>query len=180
MTPTLFEGKGDMIPSDHFVYFYNEIFKELEKLGSDALDRYYACVAERQAYFTLESFKKNGLRGMYDYWERIRIEENCDLVNELNEKEGYYMARMRKCPSITKALESDAGTCLSYCNHCPGWVLRVLTKAGYYGVYDIRGRALPRCDLFITQSRALAEKKKKEWIGEFGTDFIYDNLDKLP
>ena len=47
-----------MIPSDHFVYFYNEIFKELEKLGPEALDRYYARVADRQANFTLDAFRR--------------------------------------------------------------------------------------------------------------------------
>ncbi len=44
-----------MIPSDHFVKFYNEIFKYLERRGGDALDRYYARVADRQAYFTLDA-----------------------------------------------------------------------------------------------------------------------------
>ena len=29
-----------MIPSDHFVKFYNEIFKYLDRRGGDALDRY--------------------------------------------------------------------------------------------------------------------------------------------
>ena len=36
-----------MIPSDHFVYFYNEIFKFLRERGQDELDRYYARVADR-------------------------------------------------------------------------------------------------------------------------------------
>ena len=47
-----------MIPSDHFVKFYNEIFKFLERKGPEALDRYYARVAERQAYFTLDAFRR--------------------------------------------------------------------------------------------------------------------------
>ena len=38
-----------MIPSDHFVKFYNEIFKYLEKKSPGELDRYYARVADRQA-----------------------------------------------------------------------------------------------------------------------------------
>ena len=83
-----------MIPSDHFVYFYNEIFKELEKLGPEALDKYYARVADRQAYFTLEAFKRDGLKGMYDYWERIRIEENCQMETELTDD--HYRLRMTR------------------------------------------------------------------------------------
>ena len=169
-----------MVPSDHFVYLYNEIFKELEKLGPEALDKYYARVAERQAYFALDGFRKNGLKGMYDYWERIRIEENCDLVHTLNEKSGYYEVFMRKCPSLTKALESDAGPCRSYCNHCPGWVIRVVTMAKHYIVYNIMGWDIPQCRYFITARRDLAEAKKREWLAEYGEDAVYDNLDKLP
>ena len=169
-----------MIPSDHFVYFYNEIFKELEKLGPEALDKYYARVADRQAYFTLDAFKKDGLKGMYDYWERIRVEENCQSWNDLHEKEGFYQSRMNKCPSLTKALESDAGPCHVYCNHCPGWVLRVFTMAGYYGVFNMKSRTVPQCAKFVTKDRRLAEAKKREWIAEYGEDLIYDNLDKLP
>jgi len=169
-----------MIPSDHFVYFYNEIFKELEKLGPEALDKYYARVADRQAYFTLDAFKKDGLKGMYNYWERIRVEENCQSVNELHEAEGYYESHMDKCPSLTKALESDAGPCHVYCNHCPGWVLRVFTAAGYYCVFNLKGRTKPQCAKFVSKDRKLVEARKSKWIAEYGADLIYDNLDKLP
>ena len=91
-----------MIPSDHFVKFYNEIFKYLERRGGDALDRYYARVADRQAYFTLDAFKRDGLKGMYDYWERIRIEENCDMTHEYNDT--FYHCHMNTCPSLSKVL----------------------------------------------------------------------------
>ena len=109
-----------MIPSDHFVKFYNEIFKYLERRGGDALDRYYARVADRQAYFTLEAFKRDGLKGMYDYWERIRIEENCDMTHEYNDT--FYHCHMNTCPSLSKVLDNDAEPCGRYCDHCPGWV----------------------------------------------------------
>ena len=95
-----------MIPSDHFVKFYNEIFKFLEKKGPEELDRYYARVADRQAFFTLEAFKRDGLKGMYDYWERIRIEENCDMTHDYNDK--FYHLKMNTCPSLSKVLDNDA------------------------------------------------------------------------
>lgn len=169
-----------MIPSDHFVYFYNEIFKELEKLGPEALDKYYARVADRQAYFTLEAFKRDGLKGMYDYWERIRVEENCEMINELDEKRGFYQSRMIKCPSLSKALESDAGPCRAYCNHCPGWVNRVISRAGYYACYNLVGRDVPQCMYFVSKDRKLVEAKKEKWLAEYGADLVYDNFDQLP
>ena len=63
-----------MIPSDHFVRFYNEVFKFLDEKG--ALKPYYGEIARHQELHCLETFTRNGLRGMYDYWEHIRIEEN--------------------------------------------------------------------------------------------------------
>ena len=87
---------------------------------------------------------------------------------------------MRKCPSLTKALESDAGPCRSYCNHCPGWVIRVVTMAKHYIVYNIMCRDVPQCRYFITTRRGLAEAKKREWVAKFGEDVVYDNLDRLP
>ena len=88
-----------MIPSDHFVKFYNEIFKYLEAKGPEELDRYYARVAERQAFFTLEAFKRDGFKGMYEYWERIRIEENCDLTHEYDDTS--YHLKMNMCPDFS-------------------------------------------------------------------------------
>ena len=104
-----------MIPSDHFVKLYNEIFKHLESKGPDALDLYYERVAERQAFFTLDAFKRDGLKGMYDYWERIRIEENCDRTHEYNES--FYHAHMNTCPSLSKVIDNDAEPCRVYCDH---------------------------------------------------------------
>ena len=159
-----------MIPSDHFVMFYNEVFKFLERRGPEALKRYYRRVADRQADFTLADFRRDGLKGMYDYWERIRIEENCELSHVLSADS--YEARMTRCPSLSKALESDAGPCRSYCDHCPGWVLDVIARAGYFSVFDIVGRTVPECRWFASGDRYLAERKFSEWTAEHGADAV--------
>ena len=167
-----------MIPSDQFVRFYNEIFKFLAKRGQEHLDRYYERVAQRQAYFIVEQFKRDGLKGMYDYWNRINIEENCDLRVSYDDK--CYRGEMVACPSLAKAVDNDAGGCPKYCDHCPGWVLRVMTMAGYYGVYNLVGRDVPKCDFYAFKNRADAEAKYKEFVEKYGADLIYTNLDKLP
>ena len=163
-----------MIPSDHFVKFYNEIFKYLEKKGSDELDRYYERVAERQAFFTLEAFKRDGFKGMYDYWERIRIEENCDLTHEYGDN--FYHLRMDWCPSLSKVMDNDAAPCERYCDHCPGWVGLVLAWAGYYIVYDIVGRQTPQCDFWAFRTREEAEAKRDERIALHGKDVVFTNF----
>ena len=163
-----------MIPSDHFVKFYNEIFKYLEKQGPDALDRYYECVAKRQAYFTLDAFKRDGLQGMYDYWERIRIEENCELVHDCNDV--FYHLKMTTCPSLSKVLDNDAEPCGRYCDHCPGWVGRVIAAAGYFMVYDIIGRNVPQCEFWVFKTKADAEAKREELVALRGEDVVRTNF----
>ena len=37
-----------MIPSDHFVRFYNEVFKFLDKQGDGALEKYYLEISRHQ------------------------------------------------------------------------------------------------------------------------------------
>ncbi len=163
-----------MIPSDHFVRFYNEIFKFLDGKGPGELDRYYARVAERQAFFTLEAFKRDGLKGMYDYWSRITVEENCDLTLELTDE--CLTMTMNVCPSLSKALDNDAGACPKYCDHCPGWVCRVIAMAGYYEVYDLVSRTEPRCIEYIYKDRALAERKYAEVLALRGPDLVRNNF----
>ena len=163
-----------MIPSDHFVRFYNEIFKYLEKQGPDALDRYYARVAERQAFFTLDAFRRDGLKGMYDDWSRIKVEENCDL--DLILSDGCLELRMNVCPSLSKALDNDAGACRVYCDHCPGWVCRVIAMAGYYEVYDLVSRTEPTCVEYIYADRARAEAKYAEVLALRGPDLVRNNF----
>ena len=52
-----------MIPSDHFVRFYNEVFKYLESCGGkDALLRYYERISANQEAHCLDMFKARGLR----------------------------------------------------------------------------------------------------------------------
>ena len=159
-----------MLPSDHFVKFYNEIFKFLERKGPEALDRYYECVADRQSYFTLEAFKRDGLKGMYDYWERIRIEENCDLSHDWCDR--FYHLKMLTCPSLSKVIDNDAAPCARYCDHCPGWVGRVIARAGYILVYDLIGRTTPQCEFWVFKDKDDAQAKYAELVALRGKDLV--------
>ena len=163
-----------MIPSDHFVKLYNEIFKFLANRGPGELDRYYERVAGRQAFFTLEAFKRDGLKGMYDYWERIRIEENCDMTHEYYGT--CYHCRMNKCPSLSKVLDNDAEPCGRYCDHCPGWVGRVIAMADHFMVYDIIGRETPQCEFWVYRDKSAAEAKRAELVALRGEDLVKANF----
>ena len=144
-----------MIPSDHFVRFYNEVFKFLEQ--QDGLQDYYLTISRHQELHCLQLFWEKGLLGMEEYWRQITKEENCCKKNGLTPK-GVRWSWMQICPSLSKVLDSDATPCANYCEHCPGWVMPLLSKCGFYCVYDVIDRQKPTCRSFITEDRQLAEK----------------------
>lgn len=147
-----------MIPSDHFVRFYNEIFKFLEKNGS--LEDYFREVSRHQETHCLETFRTKGLQGVYEYYQMIRREENCGL--EIILLDHCLILDMVKCPSLSKALDNDAGACRSYCLHCPGWTMPVYQKAGLFQIFDIGELDEPRCCEWIFDDRTAAEEKYRE------------------
>ena len=149
-----------MIPSDHFVRFYNEVFKFLDTRG--LLQAYFDDVARYAASRNLEKFKKGGLQAVYDHYLVIRKEENCGLDLEL--EDGELHSYMSKCPSLSKVLDNDASASPSYCQHCPGWSLPVSTAAGFYEVYDLMEPDQPHCESWLYDDADRAVKKYRELI----------------
>ncbi len=143
-----------MLPSDHYVRFYNELFKMLEEIDHVELQKYWMEISRLQETIIGPYIERAGLRGMYEYWDRIRIEENCDA--ELTLTEDYFEFKMNKCPSLTKAMDNDAGVFEYYCDHCAGWIEPIMKKYGYYCVYDIISRDEPRCVERIYRDREKA------------------------
>jgi hypothetical protein len=136
-----------MIPSDQFVRFYNEVFKFLDAQPGDALEAYYRVVSEQQEMHCLHLFKEQGLAGMKAYWDRIAVEENCDMSSALYPDR--FELVMNRCPSLSKAMDNDAGAFPRYCDHCPGWVVPLIEKAGFRCEYDMIDRAVPQCRLTV-------------------------------
>lgn len=162
-----------MIPSDHFVKFYNEVFKFLDSRNSGELGKYYQLVSGNQEFHCLELFRKKGLAGMYEYWEHIRIEENCDM--EISLEPEYFHCKMKVCPSLSKITDNDGGACPKYCDHCPGWILPLMTKAGFFVVYNIIDRTKPVCEFFVYKDAACARKKRAELLEVYDKDVIKYN-----
>ncbi len=149
-----------MIPSDHFVRFYNEVFKFLEAKSEKDLRDYWLEISRHQEGHCLELFKTKGLKGMYEYWEHIRIEENCDMTLTLTDD--CLKLEMHKCPSLSKVLDNDATPSMRYCDHCEAWEAPLLAKAGYYCVYDLIAPDIPKCKMYIYKDKELCEKKRRE------------------
>ena len=149
-----------MLPSDHFVRFYNEVFKFLEEQGEGHLEKYWLEISRHQERHCLELFRKKSLKGMYDYWEHIRIEENCDLTLDLSDDCLHMM--MNKCPSLSKVMDNDATPSKRYCEHCSGWIGPLILKAGHYILYAVGELDEPRCESWIFADKSKAETKARE------------------
>jgi len=149
-----------MVPSDHFVRMYNELFKMLLQISEDALHDYWLQISRLQETIIGPYIDKKGLSGMYEYWNRIKIEENCDA--DLKLTENYFEFRMNHCPSLSKVLDNDASACPLYCDHCAGWIAPIMEKKGYFLVYDIISRSIPKCIMRIYSNRELAKEFAKE------------------
>ncbi len=149
-----------MIPSDHFTRFYNEVFKFLETRGEDALNAYWLEISKNQERHTLDLFRTRGLAGMYDYWDHIRDEENCDLDMDLHDDR--LVLRMNACPSLGKVIDNDAAPMARYCDHCAGWIGPIMDKLGYHLVYDVISRSAPRCVMRVFKDPEAARAAENE------------------
>ena len=161
-----------MIPSDHFVRFYNEVFKFLDE--RNALEPYYREISRHQELHCLELFRDKGLRGVCEYYRKIYKEENCQGEIVLNGHE--LKLAMDRCPSLSKALDNDAGACPKYCLHCPGWTTGLYRKAGLYQIYDLMGLDNPQCCEWIYDDRDAAERKYRELAAKLPPDRLICNF----
>jgi len=149
-----------MIPSDHFVRFYNEVFKALDRRGREHLVAYWRELGRLQTIELAERFRAGGLKAAADYWRRIMKEENCDAT--LTETEDYFEFRMHRCPSLSKVLDNDAEPFELYCDHCMGWVQPVMEASGLYAVMDMESRAEPHCVFRVYKDRAKAAAYERQ------------------
>jgi len=149
-----------MIPSDHFVRYYNEVFKTLAQRGIEHLAAYWDDIGELQKKELAEKFRAGGLRACHDYWARILKEENC--VGRLSLTEDYFEFRMDRCPSLSKVLDNDASASPNYCDHCMGWVRPVMQAAGLFAVLDTESRTEPHCVLRVYVDRDKADAFERQ------------------
>ena len=149
-----------MIPSDHFVRFYNEVFKALENKGHPHLVAYWRELGRLQSLELTERFRAGGLQACYDYWHRILKEEDCK--GRLTLTADYFEFRMDQCPSLGKVLDNDAAASPLYCDHCAGWIEPVIRSAGLHLVYDMESRSEPHCVLRVYNDAALARAYERQ------------------
>ncbi|MBQ6471914.1 MAG: hypothetical protein IJJ33_08020 [Victivallales bacterium] len=161
-----------MIPSDHFVRFYNEVFKFLDERGG--LQAYYEEISRHQELHCLRLFMEKGLQGMEEYWGKIRVEENCICTSRV--ENGVRYSHMSRCPSLSKVLDNDAEPCGKYCLHCFGWVAPLMTKCGFYYIKYQRALDCPECYAVMSEHKEKIESIQGDLMRQ-GFKYIFSNLD---
>ena len=133
--------------------------RRAEDQGEEHLEAYWLEISKNQEKHTLELFKEKGLKGMYEYWDHIRIEENCDMDLKLDDEK--LELRMNVCPSLSKVLDNDAEPMKRYCDHCAGWIGPLIDKVDHHLVYDVIDRNKPQCvvKIFKDKEKAIEEEK---------------------
>lgn len=144
-----------MIPSDHYVRFYNEVFKAMAAKGREHLLEYWQEIGRKKIRDYGDIFREKGLQAAYAYWSRIVVEENCQA--ELTLTDDYLEVRMDRCPSLSKVLDNDAAPYDRYCDHCMGWIQPLMDAVGLYAVMDIESRTVPHCLFRVYKDKSEAK-----------------------
>lgn len=121
-----------MIPSDHFTRFYNEVFKFLEQQGESHVEEYFLEISKNQERHILDLIREKGFAGMFQYWNVIRDEENCEL--DLGYDEDRFELRMHLCPSLSKPRTTTPSPGLAIATIVPAgsaqsWTRRAITSS---------------------------------------------------
>ena len=141
-----------MIPSDHFIRFYNEVFKYLDSKSEEDLRAFWLEISYLQESLTGSLFKEKGFEGMKEYYDKIIREENLDA--EAFVKEDRFELVIHQCSSLKKAMDNDAGMFPRYCDHCAGWLGPMCARLGFHYLVDVKSRTEPRCRVMIFKEKA--------------------------
>ena len=162
-----------MIPSDHFIRFYNEVFKYLSEKSENDLRDFWLKISYLQESLTGSLFLEKGFDGMKEYYDRIITEENLDA--EAFVTQDRFELIIRGCSSLRKAMDNDAGMFPRYCDHCAGWLGPMCSRLGYFYLCDVGSRTEPRCRGMIFKEKA----KRDAMVEECELPIVNDSPDGM-
>ena len=144
-----------MIPCTEFIPCYSELFTWLEEQGGpEEVRRFWKYLFEPDGKgIPLVTFvEREGIRGCFTYWSGTLNEEAADFTMYLNEKAGWFLLEMHRCPSKGRllALREEIGLepYRDYCLHCDSYRAAV-EKAGLRYVYNFAGIDRAACSILI-------------------------------
>ena len=144
-----------MISCTDFILAYSELFKYIEeKSGRGAVDEFWTHLFKPtgEGIPLINYVEKEGIRGCFTYWSGSLNEEAADFSMYVNEKAGWFMLKMHRCPSKGRLLElrEETGTepFHDYCLHCDHYRSAV-EKAGLKYMYNFVGTDNASCSIII-------------------------------
>ncbi len=144
-----------MISCTEFIPAYSELFTYLEdKYGRDEVDALWAHLfkPDGEGIPLVLHVKAEGIRGCFTYWAKSLNEEAADFTMYLNEKSGWFMIKMHRCPSKGRLLELKETIGITpyhdYCLHCDNYRLAV-AQVGLEYIYNFEGIDHAACSIII-------------------------------
>lgn len=144
-----------MISCTEFIPAYSELFTFLEeRFGREEVDRFWKYLFEPDGKgIPLIGFvEREGIRGCFSYWAGTLNEEAADFTMYLNEKRGFFLNVMHRCPSKGRLLRLQDEIGITpyhdYCLHCDSYRAAV-EKVGLRYIYNFRGVDQAACSMLI-------------------------------
>lgn len=75
--------------------------------------------------------EKEGLRGLYNCWVKTGEDEKCGWQWVVDEGRNVLRCDMWECPSKGFLIKNDLNADEDYCDHCMGWTVPLLDRAGF-------------------------------------------------
>lgn len=145
-----------MISCTDFIAAYSELFHFLEKKGGKpAVKDFWNYLSDLYLASSLKTLvKQHGIRGCWEYWEKVLDEEAADCTMEMDEEAGVLTLQMHHCPSKGRLLEWKHITPYpDYCGHCDVLYQRVLEPLGFRMKVDLSETDKARCKCVIRKTR---------------------------
>lgn len=145
-----------MISCKDFIPVYSEIFCYLEShFGQQEVDNYWSAIFKVNANKKsplLICLEKEGLKGCYTYWNGTLNEEAAHFSMYLNEKRGFFIIDMHRCPSKGRLVDLQAQIGLKpyphYCLHCDGY-RNACKEVGLEYIYNFQNMDKAGCSILI-------------------------------
>ena len=141
-------GRIDMIAANEFILAYNGFFKEINRrYGKEGVAQLWEFFKESYCQKLDDYIRRDGLKGMYDYWTEVLHAEGGRYHLTLREDE--FVLDMHFCPSVGKLTNTPVKIYKDYCGHCPTLYSPVIQKYGFKVDYYILERNKGECRIHV-------------------------------
>ena len=137
-----------MIAANEFILAYNGFFKEIHKrFGKEGIDQLWEFFKNSYCQKLNDYIKRDGLKGMYDYWTEVLHAEGGR--NYLTLREDEFILDMHFCPSVGKLRNTPVNVYKNYCGHCTAIYPPIIKKYGFEVEYYILNRKKGECRIHV-------------------------------